>query len=511
MKKDKDVIDNTKNKKEYEAPEIEVNKFNNSGDPVEMFAEDVVNGKIEDSTKESDKVTESAVVDNQNAEPSEKSNGNSKKIKKPHKRLSKKQKIVIISIFTIILLVAILILSWLAYEKKQNEWNLITETVTTEYGSVYEPELSDFVEFTSKVTEDNTSLKYEFVYEKEYDENGEETGNYLSYPSVSDYSVIITHTVEYSLFGINIFVFDEEQTAVVSVVDTTAPEFLEEIATEIITYQNVEIDADTLAEKFEVYDLSDVELSIDDSVIDYETVGEYETTVCAKDIYNNVTTINVVVKVKEPSITIDETNLSLAVGDTYQLNVSVHGESSEVTYTSSDKSVVTVDENGVVTAVAKGTATVTAESNGIESSVTVAVTSVLTSSDTTSSSNSSTDNNSGSSNKTVTNSNNTSSNSSNTNSSSTNSSSKSSTNNSSSSSSTTSTTLKCYEGGTVHAMSPSTYLTSQYAYFLSEGYDSYSEAQSALSAYARENDISVKNYLIYDCFCGTFFVKYNVR
>lgn len=420
MKGEKDKIEK-ENKKEYEAPEIEVNKFNNSGDPVEMLAEDVTDNEMNGNTQEFSKVTESAVVDNQNVGASENSNGNSKKTKKPHKRLSKKQKIVLITILTVVLLIAILILSWLAYEKKQNEWNLITETITIEYGNVYEPDLSDFVEFTNKITKDNTSFEYEFIYEKEYDENGEETGNYLSYPSVSDYSVIITHTVEYSLFGINIFVFDEEQTAVVSVVDTTAPEFLGEIATEIITYQNVEIDEDTLAEKFEVYDLSDVELVIDDSLIDYETVSEYETTVCAKDIYNNVTTINVVVKVKEPSITIDETNLSLAVGDTYQLNVSVHGESSEVTYTSSDKSVVTVDENGVVTAVAKGTVTVTAESNGIESSVTVAVTSVLTSSDTTSSSNSSTDNNSGSSNKTVTNSNNTSTSSSNSNSTSNNS------------------------------------------------------------------------------------------
>ena len=136
MNGEKDKIEK-ENKKEYEAPEIEVNKFNNSGDPVEMLAEDVVNGKVEDSTKEFDKVTESAVDDNQNAEQSENSNGNSKKTKKSHKRLSKKQKVFVICVTAFIILAIFCILGYI-----YSNINNATEAVAEEVQSTLEADIN---------------------------------------------------------------------------------------------------------------------------------------------------------------------------------------------------------------------------------------------------------------------------------------------------------------------------------------------------------------------------------
>ena len=82
------------------------------------------------------------------------------------------------------------------------------------------------------------------------------------------------------------------------------------------------------------------------------------------------------------SIAINHTSISLMVGEKETLSVSVLPDNAyDKTYTwsSSDNSVATVDENGKVTAVAKGTATITATANddsGVSSSCQVSVRSV---------------------------------------------------------------------------------------------------------------------------------------
>ena len=49
-------------------------------------------------------------------------------------------------------------------------------------------------------------------------------------------------------------------------------------------------------------------------------------------------------------------SVEMKVGDTVQNKARTEDENAEVTYTSSDEAVVTVDENGTVTAVAAGSA-----------------------------------------------------------------------------------------------------------------------------------------------------------
>ena len=65
------------------------------------------------------------------------------------------------------------------------------------------------------------------------------------------------------------------------------------------------------------------------------------------------------------SVSLNKTSTTLAVGETKALNVTVLPESAtdkSVTWSSSNESIVRVDENGNIIAIANGTATITARS-----------------------------------------------------------------------------------------------------------------------------------------------------
>lgn len=102
---------------------------------------------------------------------------------------------------------------------------------------------------------------------------------------------------------------------------------------------------------FAVKDLSSVTLTID--AIDYATVGEYTVNLYATDESGNVADKEIKVIVNEPTLTIEQANVSIAVGETAQLNATVQGASQTITWTSSDESIATVDANGVVTGIKK--------------------------------------------------------------------------------------------------------------------------------------------------------------
>lgn len=82
------------------------------------------------------------------------------------------------------------------------------------------------------------------------------------------------------------------------------------------------------------------------------------------------------VLVKKPlSISLDITNLTLPCQQIKQLTVSYNQEnvSKNVTWTTSDDSIVTVNQNGLITALKEGTATITATVNDISATCTVTV------------------------------------------------------------------------------------------------------------------------------------------
>ena len=74
-------------------------------------------------------------------------------------------------------------------------------------------------------------------------------------------------------------------------------------------------------------------------------------------------TITVTVSLNDASVTVDNDTLDLKVGETYKINATKNPDTIllDIAYSSSNSSVVGVDENGIVTAVGEGTATITVE------------------------------------------------------------------------------------------------------------------------------------------------------
>ena len=87
-------------------------------------------------------------------------------------------------------------------------------------------------------------------------------------------------------------------------------------------------------------------------------------------------TVNAAATVPVESVSLDNTNLDLREGETAQLTATVlpdNASNKNVTWESSNKSVATVDANGLVTAVSAGTATITATADGKSATCTVTV------------------------------------------------------------------------------------------------------------------------------------------
>lgn len=273
------------------------------------------------------KKVESTVVEVEDAAP--------KKEKKP---LSKKQKGIIIAVVAVILIIALGIGGYFIYQNSR-KIDLVNTEKVVEYGEIYKPNVVDFVD-KGKINDS-------------YSINGEipnEEGK--NYPAIGDYSFTISAKNK------------DNADVRVLVRDTVAPEFDENAPSEISTFKDVAITEAVLKNTFSVKDFSPVTLTID--AIDYATVGEYTVNLYATDESGNVADKEIKVIVNEPTLTIEQANISLTVGETITLNATVQGASQTVTWTSSDESVVTVDANGVVTGIKKGTATITASANGIK-------------------------------------------------------------------------------------------------------------------------------------------------
>lgn len=76
---------------------------------------------------------------------------------------------------------------------------------------------------------------------------------------------------------------------------------------------------------------------------------------------------------QKASISLKPSSVTIYVGKTSQLKATVTGKSQTVTWTSSNKSVATVDKNGKVKGINNGTATITAKANGLKATCKVTV------------------------------------------------------------------------------------------------------------------------------------------
>lgn len=113
----------------------------------------------------------------------------------------------------------------------------------------------------------------------------------------------------------------------------------------------------------EVSDYSHYEMRVDDSKVKYDTPGTYEALATAVDDYRNQSELKIPVTIKEADLTLSETNISMEIGQTKQLQANTES-TSVITYSSSDENVAKVSRDGMITAVGKGTCIISASVNG---------------------------------------------------------------------------------------------------------------------------------------------------
>lgn len=162
------------------------------------------------------------------------------------KKLSKKSK-VIISVVSILIVLAIIISSCFIWQNSQ-AIKLITNTKTIEYGEIYTPNLKDFVE--EKKLNDKYSIDGNIP-----NEEGKE------YPAIGEYKLIVKKN-------------KQGQEVVLKVKDTVAPAFAEDIVTTISTAVNTPLDDVTAQYKDKVTDLDDIKVTVNNS----SSSGESTTT-----------------------------------------------------------------------------------------------------------------------------------------------------------------------------------------------------------------------------------------
>lgn len=185
------------------------------------------------------------------------------------KNLSKKSK-VIISIVSIVIVLAIIISSCFIWQNQNIK--LVSNTKTIEYGEKYIPNLSDFVE--------EKNIKNYSIDGNIPNEEGKE------YPAIGEYKLTVKKN-------------KESQEVVLKVKDTVAPTFAEDIVTTISTVVNTPLDDVTDQYKDKVTDLDDVKVTVNSANVNYGVVGEYKSELIATDESGNTSKKQITVTVTE--------------------------------------------------------------------------------------------------------------------------------------------------------------------------------------------------------------------
>lgn len=185
------------------------------------------------------------------------------------KQLTKKTKI-IISIVSIVIVLAIIISSCFIWQNQNIK--LVSNTKTIEYGEIYTPNLKDFVE--------EKNIKNYSIDGNIPNEEGKE------YPAIGEYKLIVKKN-------------KESQEVVLKVKDTVAPTFAEDIVTTISTVVNTPLDDVTDQYKDKVTDLDDIKVTVNGANINYGVVGEYKSELIATDESGNTSKKQITVTVTE--------------------------------------------------------------------------------------------------------------------------------------------------------------------------------------------------------------------
>lgn len=266
----------------------------------------------------------------------------------------KKKIIIICVIIALIVIIGIGIVGFLLISSQS--FNLSNDTITIEYGTSYNPSLTDFVNIDENVTEKNTSMQYDIE-----NEEGKE------YASIGEYDVNITHILTYQFQGKTLFDRTVTKTAKVIIADTTPPKFTEKCPTELSVMTILDdIDKPDLSQRFTADDLSGIcSISIKDDAVDYKTANKYTVEVVATDNSNNVATMKCTINVIAPELTLKQKEITLELGESSKIELEYKG-TDKPTFKSSDTSVATVDDEGNITSVYAGKCYITIFCNGLK-------------------------------------------------------------------------------------------------------------------------------------------------
>lgn len=248
--------------------------------------------------------------------------GNAGAVAKEKSPMSQKT-VIITAVVAFVLALVLAVAGWFIYTSEVNKIELITDTVTVEYGETVHA--SDYVEFNDIFTEENTRIGWDLIETDEVTD--EETGEKTEVPAVGEHEIVIRHDVEYSIFGHVIYSTTKEETATLVVEDvstgedTTGPVFAEDTPT---TYTEFYVTDDSLKDYYESYVTADSEVTFtidyegvyfageagyvaDDILYYYEYEGEelpvygakYERTLYATDEDGNTATLPITVQIQD--------------------------------------------------------------------------------------------------------------------------------------------------------------------------------------------------------------------
>ena len=129
-------------------------------------------------------------------------------------------------------------------------------------------------------------------------------------------------------------------------------------------YVQLALSKDTESLQSEITSLKSENTKLKNRVTDLETANSEQTTKIS-DLISRVEALEEPEPINVTGVKLDKTTLSLEVGGTETLNATISPENAsykDVSFTSSDEAIATVDDNGLVTAVAPGSAEITVES-----------------------------------------------------------------------------------------------------------------------------------------------------
>lgn len=264
--------------------------------------------------------------------------------------MKKKTKIILIVIGIFVAIIGIFA-AIRGYKQSQPMLTLKKQNFIVEYGDVMTRNIKEYID----INEYKQKKKGSPLLETKLELNIEDDE---LYPQVGTYHGTITYRDEKLEFNI-------------TVKDTKSPEIISYKKTESIeTYQGI---IPEYKEMYDVKDLSPATLEIDDSRIDYESVGEYSLILTATDSYNNKSEKKVKVIVKKKEVDLRLHSLTVLESASTQFAPDIKGKPEKLSYSSSDSETVSVDEQGVIHAKKPGEAIITVKMGEITDTCKVVV------------------------------------------------------------------------------------------------------------------------------------------